>query len=135
MLEVIKEIFSSVYIGIVVATVFFIVANIIGGVLLANREGKFEWKILGESLIRYAGILFVAILLYVGGYFGDEALNEYVTDVMNIKNLVSMGIAYYAAERLYDAAKTFLELLDLKKVDGFDDDQHVKKIMGEDLNA
>lgn len=102
-----------VFINIVFATVLFIIANIVAGVWIAERQDKFDWSIFKQSLFKYAGIIVVAILLYAGGYFSDEVLKEFVTDTLNIKNLVSLGLATYAVNRANDAIKNWYILTEL----------------------
>ncbi len=104
----------KVFIYIVLATVFFIIANILGGATEAIAENKFDWTVLKDSLIKYLVILFIAALLYAGGYFGDEVLKDYTTDYINVKNLVATGLAVYAANRALDASKKWITLIELK---------------------
>lgn len=108
------------FIYIVVATMFFIIANILGGATEAIAENKFDWSVLRDSLTKYIVILFIALLLYAGGYFGDEVLKDYTTEYINVKNLVAIGLATYAINRATDATKHWIELIGLKanKEDG-----------------
>lgn len=110
----------KIFICIVVATVFFIAATVVGGAVKASADNKFELSILRDSLIKYLFILIVAVLLYAGGYFGDEVLKDYTTDYINVKNLVAIGLATYAINRAADATKHWIELIGLKadKEDG-----------------
>ncbi len=110
----------KVFIYIVLATVFFIAATVVGGAVKASAENTFDFTILRDSLIKYAFILIVAVLLYAGGYFGDEVLKDYTTEYINVKNLVAIGLATYAINRAADATKQWIELIGLKadKEDG-----------------
>lgn len=104
----------TLFLNIVIATVFFIAANVLGGSFEAIAENEFNLNILRDSLIKYAVILLIAILLYAGGYFGDEVLKEYTTEYLNIKNLVAVGLAAYAVSRATDATNHFINLVGLK---------------------
>lgn len=108
----------KIFIYIVVATVFFIVANVVAGIWIAEKQGKFDWNVLKQSLFKYLGIIIVAILLYGGGYFSDEVLKEFVTDVVNVKNLVALGLATYAVNRANDAIANWRILTGLKEDKG-----------------
>lgn len=107
------------FLNIVLATVFFIVATIVGGALVAEADSqrKFDWDILKASLIKYGIILLMAILMYIGGYFGDEILKDYTTEYVNLKSLVSLGLATYAINRAADATKHWVTIMkiNLKK--------------------
>lgn len=104
----------KLFIYIVITTVFFIAANIVGGIANAAHENEFNLNILRDSLIKYGLILLVAALMYGGGYFGDEVLGDFVTDWLNVKNLVALGLATYAANRAADATKNWVALTEIK---------------------
>ncbi len=107
----------KLFIYIVLATMFFITANILGGATEAIAENKFDWSVLRDSLIKYFVILFIALLLYAGGFFGDEVLKDYTTEYINVKNLVATGLAVYAANRALDATKKWITLIEMKAGD------------------
>lgn len=106
----------KLFMNIVIATVFFIAANVLGGALNARAEdgNEFEMAILRDSLIKYLAILVIAGLLYAGGYFGDEVLKDYTNEYVNIKNIVAIGLAAYAVDRAADATGHWIKLVGLK---------------------
>lgn len=96
------------------STPVFMLANMVGGALIAGTKDKFEIEILKASLIKYVGLLFMVVLLYTGAYLSEQAISDILDIQLNIKELVLLGIATFAASYAIQSIIKFKELAGIK---------------------
>lgn len=113
-------------VGMLVLSVpFLMAANIVGGALVADFKGKFEWGVVKRSVVKYGGLLVMGGLLYAGGKLSTEGFKQALDVELYLDEIVLVGIATYGLTYATQAVQKFSELAGLK-MDGKDNDNEVE---------
>lgn len=113
-----KELLNNTITLLAIATPIFMLANMLGGALIAESKDKFKLEVLRTSLIKYAGLLLMAVLLYAGGYLSEKAIEQILNVQLHIKDLILLGIATLAASYAIQAITKFKDLAGIKTTEG-----------------
>lgn len=96
------------------STPIFMVANVIGGVLIAESKDEWNEDLFKASLIKYVGLLIMAGLLYLGAFLSEQAIEQILNIELHIKELVLLGIATFASSYALQAINKFKDLTQIK---------------------
>lgn len=113
-----QKILNSTLVLLALSTPIFMIANALGGVLIAESKNEFKWEVLKASLIKYLGLLLMAVLLYAGGYLSEKAIEQILNVQLHIKDLILLGIATLALSYAIQAITKFKDLAGIKTTEG-----------------
>lgn len=108
--NIIEFVRNSAIVSIAVATPLFMVANSLGGIILAEFNGDYDGEVVKKSIIKYVSILGMGGLIYVGGKLSNTALIELVNIDLGIDIVVTVGLATLTGKYAVDAVGKFIEL-------------------------
>lgn len=90
-------------IALMISAPLFIVANMIGGVILAEKEGEFDLEILKASLYKYMAIVLMSALLSLGGVLAESVINKLFSVDLKITFVMMIALGTLAMKYATDA--------------------------------
>lgn len=108
------KLLGNAFITLALGAPFFMLANIVGGVLIADFKEEWDPKVLRASLIKYAGLLLMAGLLYVGGLLADKGIQEALGVNLHLTDVITVGIATFGLTYAGQAVVKFNQLAGVK---------------------
>lgn len=118
-----KEVIKLPIFWLVLSVPIFMLANMIAGSLLAETKNEFKWEVVWVSFQKYAGLLIVAVLLYIGASLSEQSIYELLDKQLYLKELVMLGIATLAANYAIQASIKFKDLTGVKLSEREEDEE------------
>lgn len=114
MWEVAQTFLNSYIFLIMIAIPVFMVANMVGGAIIAESFQEFDVKILKASIYKYLALLVMALLIYIGGILAEPALNEIIQANLQIVTLLQLGLATVCGKYAFQAVAKFIQVTGIK---------------------
>lgn len=114
MWEVAQTFLNSYIFLIMIAIPVFMVANMVGGAIIAESFQEFDVKILKASIYKYLALLVMALLIYIGGALAEPALNEIIQANLQIVTLLQLGLATVCGKYAFQAVAKFIQVTGIK---------------------
>lgn len=108
------NILENAFVALALSAPIFMIANMVGGVLLAEIRGEFNAEIMKQSAIKYVGLLIMAGLLYVGGLLANTGIKEVLDVDLQLAKIVMIGIATFGLAYAYQAIEKFNTITGVK---------------------
>lgn len=117
-----KNIVTNTFVTLVLSAPFFMFANMIGGAMLADYDGDFDEEVLRAGLIKYLGLVVIAILLYIGGHLADAGIKEALDIDLHISDIILVGFATYGSTYALQAIDKFNKLAKVQTNTDFEEE-------------
>lgn len=112
--EVAQTFLNSYIFLIMVAIPVFMVANMVGGAIIAESFDEFDITILKASIYKYLALLGMALLIYIGGALAEPALNEIIQANLQIVTMLQLGLATICGKYAFQAVAKFIQVTGIK---------------------
>lgn len=108
------KLLENVYLALVLIAPVFMIANMVGGVMLAEKAGKFEWATLKEGLFKYIGILIMAGLIYIGTYLAEVGFTLALDYPIPLQDIAIAGIVAVGGKYAKGAFEKYIAITGMK---------------------